>query len=509
MRRTSVALIANLIWLAAAAAGFSAFYRLGAGPVSMALAGFAVILAFGLTLYLGRRAEHRFELKLAALGQAVGVAGGRDLRQGMSIEAIVSNLAARLERASQFKAAFLNLAQPALVANAEGEILGVSQGLAAIEPRATEGAELDTLFGPGYRQGGIAEESLAVLGSARYEARRKSAGGGRLMVEFTPAGHYIADDDLDAFAAALSAGQTGFRFGREALAHSPALRALGEGLETLDAGVSALNQLSAGEPIAPQVLRANSGIAPQVRVLADLIGALDEERAEHEEARAQLERKCEAIVTAIDKYRVSVAAMAELADGARVGLVVATEAVDRGRDKVKALRAAEKEVLTLLGDAGKVAERSSAAVVSVDGATIEIDKLVSAIEDVSFRTNLLALNAAVEAARAGEKGAGFAVVADEVRTLAQSTQKTAREIRNLVQASRSQSGTSVAESSNLRIILNGLTLHLENLSNGTDMVAGALDESSGAIQRLDTQVSAVGDAAARAMTLPQRRQDKT
>jgi methyl-accepting chemotaxis protein len=329
-----------------------------------------------------------------------------------------------------------------------------------------------------------------------------------MMVEFTPAGHYIADDDLDAFAAALSAGQTGFRFGREALLASPALRALCDGLESLDAGMSALNQLSAGEAVTPEKLRSNSGIAPQVRALSDLIAALDEERSEHAEARAELERKCEAIVAAIDKYRVSVAAMAELADGARIGLVVAGEAVGRGRERVKTLRAAEKEVLALIGDAGKVAERSGAAVAGVDGATAEIDKLVSAIEDVSFRTNLLALNAAVEAARAGEKGAGFAVVADEVRTLAQATQKTARDIRGLVLSSRNQSGASMAEASNLKVILNGLTQHLENLSNGTDMVAGALDESSGAIQRLDSQVSAVGDEASRAMTLPQRRSGK-
>ncbi len=131
--------------------------------------------------------------------------------------------------------------------------------------------------------------------------------------------------------------------------------------------------------------------------------------------------------------------------------------------------------------------------------------MVSAIEDVSFRTNLLALNAAVEAARAGEKGAGFAVVASEVRTLAQATQKAAREIRGLVGSNRSSAEDSLAQSRALRNILTGLGSHLENLSNETDMIAGALDEGSGAISRLDGNVTAVGSEAARALQLPARR----
>ena len=133
---------------------------------------------------------------------------------------------------------------------------------------------------------------------------------------------------------------------------------------------------------------------------------------------------------------------------------------------------------------------------------------MATIEDVSFRTNLLALNAAVEAARAGDKGAGFAVVAAEVRMLAQSTQKTARDIRSLVGTSRAQSGAGLAQSELLRNILSGLTGHLENLSNETDMIAGALDEGSGAISRLDTHITSIEDEASRALALPARRQQR-
>ena len=156
-------------------------------------------------------------------------------------------------------------------------------------------------------------------------------------------------------------------------------------------------------------------------------------------------------------------------------------------------------------DAALALQRTSTSVGGLETSAAQIDKMVNAIEDVSFRTNLLALNAAVEAARAGEKGAGFAVVASEVRTLAQATQKAAREIKALVGTSRTQASTSVAEAEGLKKILAGLGGHLENLSNETDMIAGALDEGSGAIARLDGSVAAVGSEAARALQLPARR----
>ena len=213
----------------------------------------------------------------------------------------------------------------------------------------------------------------------------------------------------------------------------------------------------------------------------------------------------QAVLTAIDKYRATVTPMAALADQSRTGLIVAGAAVQRGRDQIKTARVLEREAIVLAADAALAAQRTQVAAEGVDTTTSEIDKMVAAIEDVSFRTNLLALNAAVEAARAGEKGAGFAVVADEVRMLAQSTQKTAKEIRALVGTNRQQAGASLTEADKLKNILAGLGEHLENLSNETDKIAGALDEGSGAITRLDSHVGGFGDEAARALLLPRRK----
>jgi len=61
-----------------------------------------------------------------------------------------------------------------------------------------------------------------------------------------------------------------------------------------------------------------------------------------------------------------------------------------------------------------------------------IGDIVKAVARIADQTNLLALNAAIEAARAGKHGKGFAVVADEVRTLAETSEKSAKQIQELI-----------------------------------------------------------------------------
>jgi methyl-accepting chemotaxis protein len=492
-----------LIWLAGAAAALAALAMLGTAPLAAALCSVALTGSVALSLWLGRRTESAFQAKLGRLGQAVGLAG----RDSQSVEAIVANLCARLDRAHAVKTAFTGLRQPAAVVSKEGEILAATAGLVGLRPQAVEGASLDTVFGEGFLAsgGGLAQEQLVAIGEERYHADPRSVGSERLALELIPAGHYIAEDDLDAFATALAGAHTSFRFDPVAVRKSPVLQRLEAAFEEFDLGARALAQLLAGEELDPAFLTSNAGFAPQVRELSDTFKALMDERDEASDQRARLEAKMEAVLNAIDRYRAAVATLAEHADESRVGLTVAGESIGRSRDRIKAARALHKQAETLLSDANLTAERARLSVDGVDSATGEIDTLVAAIEDVSFRTNLLALNAAVEAARAGDKGAGFAVVADEVRTLAQTTQRTAREIRTLAGTGRAHSEVATTEAAALKEILAGLGRHLENLSNETDMIAGALDEGSGAIARLDGHVEAVGSEAAKALLLPKRR----
>jgi methyl-accepting chemotaxis protein len=74
----------------------------------------------------------------------------------------------------------------------------------------------------------------------------------------------------------------------------------------------------------------------------------------------------------------------------------------------------------------------------------KIGDIVSVIRTITEQTNLLALNASIEAARAGEYGKGFAVVAEEVRKLAEESEKSAKQIEQLIYQTQKESEETVS-----------------------------------------------------------------
>ena len=499
MRFTRLVLVVSSAWLLALGMAAGAIRLWGFSWPGLAAAGAAMVSALVLSLLAALAADRAQAERLAALGRAVGLP---EAEAAVSLEAIIASLCARLERANHFKSAFSGLEHPAALLASSGEVLGASRGVQALRPHAPEAVE--ALLGAG-APGEPEPPDRVTVGDAGFIVRRHPLADDRVLVELTPAGQYIADDDLAAFTAALTGGQTGFRFAADAVARSPVLQALQEGIETIDAGVTALAQLLAGEPPPTGLPAGDAGFVPLVRALGALLEALEDERAAAVAQAAAVEGKLAAAVAAIDRYRSSVARLAEHADRTRSGAREVRLAVEQGQDRLQVIRTLEREALRLAAEATDLSVQVEATAGGPATAGSEIERLMSTMEDVGFRTNLLALNAADEAARPGEKRASFAVVADEVRRLARASQKTAKEIRALLEREREDPDAGPAAAERLKHLLAGLGGHLENLSNETDMITMALDQGHEAAGQFESAATAMGDEAARALVLPERR----
>ena len=61
-----------------------------------------------------------------------------------------------------------------------------------------------------------------------------------------------------------------------------------------------------------------------------------------------------------------------------------------------------------------------------------ISEITSAVSDIAKQSKMLSLNASIEAAKAGEAGRGFSVVAEEVRNLAEQSERSTKQVQQIL-----------------------------------------------------------------------------
>ncbi len=134
------------------------------------------------------------------------------------------------------------------------------------------------------------------------------------------------------------------------------------------------------------------------------------------------------------------------------------------------------------------AEEGGTAVTETIVAMKQIAEKIGVIEDIAYQTNILALNASIEAARAGSHGRGFSVVAAEVRKLAERSQDSAVEIRNLT-------GNSVAVAEGTGDLLNEIVPGIHKTAELVREISAASEEQSSGVAQINAAISELDQVA--------------
>lgn len=215
-------------------------------------------------------------------------------------------------------------------------------------------------------------------------------------------------------------------------------------------------------------------LAGLVARLKNIQQEMDEGAASIATATVQSQQVAEALASSVGDMSSQVSEQANEIHSISAAMETASQESEAGRQSGSAaLRSVENFSAAI--------EATNRVVSAFKEKTQAITEIMSMIIAISEQTKLLALNASIEAARAGDSGKGFAVVADEVRKLAEASERSIRQIDDLMKEVHKVVESSTSEMS---AVLQHSGESKNNIENAVTVFDTVMNSFANAVERL-------------------------